>query len=50
MSEEHWWNPDRVKPKYSDKKTVPMPLCHHKAHIYIVDQPGIELGLPKSDT
>jgi hypothetical protein len=28
MSMEHWWNDiDRGKPKYSEEKPVPMPLC-----------------------
>jgi len=34
MSEEHWWNTDRVKPKYSDKNLSQCHFVHHKAHMY----------------
>jgi len=45
MSMEHWWNDsDRQKLKFSEK--IPS-QCHVVNHIYHMDCPWIELGVPR---
>jgi hypothetical protein len=42
MSMEHWWHDIDGKTEELGKKLVPVPLVHHKSHMYWA---GIKPGL-----